>query len=493
MHRPVLSARGIAVSFAHDPLFSSVHLTLADQEWVGLVGANGSGKTTLLRVLAGELAPTEGVLLRRPDATFVHCPQSVGEPGPDVLALADSPSRWSSLLQLDPRTLDRWPTASPGERKRWQIGAALSREPDVLLLDEPTNHLDGRARALLLGALREHRGAGIVVSHDRELLDALAHRIVRVADRTVTTWSGPYAVAQAGWARERRAAEERHATAREQAHALSARLGAARSEHAAAERSRSSRHRMKGPRDHDGRGSLRKGMADAAAARAGRTVGVLRAELSRAEREIPPIARDPTAGGVVRAAFVPAPSPIVLRVDADELRAGPRVVLRDVRLAIARDDRVRVAGPNGSGKTTLLAALVGPNDPGRGVLWLPQELSPAAVDRGRAFVAALDPAARGRVLAIFSALGSDPKRLLDPEGPISPGEARKLALALGLGRGAHVLVLDEPTNHLDLTTVERLEALLADYPGALVIASHDERFAAATTARSLQLENGAVR
>jgi ATPase subunit of ABC transporter with duplicated ATPase domains len=108
----------------------------------------------------------------------------------------------------------------------------------------------------------------------------------------------------------------------------------------------------------------------------------------------------------------------------------------------------------------------------------------------------LPPESRGRVLAVFAALGSDPERLLhrgtDGLSSLSPGEARKLALALGLGGHAWALVLDEPTNHLDLPTVERLESALAVYPGAIVLVSHDDRFARAVTTRSVRLAGGAV-
>jgi ATPase subunit of ABC transporter with duplicated ATPase domains len=104
---------------------------------------------------------------------------------------------------------------------------------------------------------------------------------------------------------------------------------------------------------------------------------------------------------------------------------------------------------------------------------------------------------RGRVLSVFSALGSDPERLLvrraDDLARLSPGEARKLALASGLGRHACALVLDEPTNHLDLPTTERLERALEEYPGCVVVVTHDDTFAGAVTTRTLNVVDGGVR
>jgi ATPase subunit of ABC transporter with duplicated ATPase domains len=162
----------------------------------------------------------------------------------------------------------------------------------------------------------------------------------------------------------------------------------------------------------------------------------------------------------------------------------------DVRLG--RADRVRLAGPNGAGKTTLLGALLsGSTLPPEKVLVLPQELAPRAALSALDEVRGLAPEVRGRVLAMVAALGSDPERVLASRNP-SPGEARKLLLALGLGRHAWALVLDEPTNHLDLPTVERLEEALAAYPGALLLVTHDDALAARCTTKTWRIASGRV-
>ena len=179
------------------PLLSDVELHLT-RGFTGVVGANGSGKSTLLGLIAGALTPTAGRIHREPrDALVALCPQDVDHIPPDAIELAErgdaDAGRWRAVLALDPDQLARWPTLSPGERRRWQLGGALARGPDLLLLDEPTNHVDPSCRALLLGALHRFDGIAVVISHDRAVLDELTFATIRVHGGTART--GPWLIA----------------------------------------------------------------------------------------------------------------------------------------------------------------------------------------------------------------------------------------------------------------------------------------------------------
>ncbi|WP_437812365.1 ATP-binding cassette domain-containing protein [Sorangium sp. So ce1078] len=496
------SLRAHRLSFSYSdasPILGDVELCLTPG-WYGIVGPNGAGKTTLLRLFAGDLEPDAGSLRLDPrGATVAVCPQAVEHADAAIHALAEAEDglarRLRGELLLDPEELERWATLSPGERKRWQIGAALAAEPDLLLLDEPTNHIDADARALLAGALGGFQGIGACVSHDRELLDALTVGTIRVDQAAARLYPGGYSAAKALWEAEARGREEAHQRLRAEERQLRRRLGEERRAQASADAERSVGKRAKGPRDHDARGMLAGIRVAAAEARLSRSVGVTRSKLEKVSAEAGEFEFEKAVGRSVFVGYERSPAPWLFVLDAPEIRAGAggRTLLRDVRLSVGREDRIRIAGPNGSGKTTLVKALLASaRVPADKVLYVPQELGEAEEQALLARARRLPPEERGRVMSLVAALGVEPGRLLASARP-SPGEARKLMIALGLGQHAWALVLDEPTNHLDLPSIERLERALADYPGALLLVTHDRAFGRSCTSILWTVAEGDVR
>jgi ATPase subunit of ABC transporter with duplicated ATPase domains len=480
--------------------------------WTGIVGENGSGKSTLLALITGALVPTAGLVTREPeDAIVVSCEQRLGAPTPEIHELAAAwtrdETRLRARLALEPEQLERWPTLSPGERKRWQIGAALAARPDILLLDEPTNHLDAPARALLLGALARFQGIGLVVSHDRVFLEELTTHTLRVHRGSVELFRGTYARARATWHERDQALRQSHEQARQEERALERRRVAEQQKRAGAERQIIARNRMKGPKDSDARGILATNKAMYAESRHGRNASILRRAVERAADHTASLEIIKERGRSLFVDYEPAPMPYLASIEQAELRAGDPsrhqaandqaapVILRDVRVALGRESRIHIAGPNGAGKTTLMRVLLrtaqAPEQRREHILYLPQVMEPALVAAHLRAMREQDRATRGRILQVAAALGLDPDRLLATDEP-SPGEIRKLALARGLGLGAWALFLDEPTNHLDLPSIERLEAALSDYPGAIVLVSHDEPFARALTSTVWRLDSGHV-
>jgi ATPase subunit of ABC transporter with duplicated ATPase domains len=489
------SIRLVELSFAYSaaaPLLEQVSLQL-ESGWTGVVGPNGAGKTTLLRLIAGELVPDAGRVELPPRLRPVLCRQSVEACTPEICAFADSVDgrarRMLGRLGLDPVELERWPSLSPGERKRWQIGAALWADPACLLLDEPTNHLDGRARHLLMAALRGFHGVGLVISHDRELLNGLAVNVLRFHHRGLRLWRGNYDTAHSSWQAERAEQQTAWDQTRDQQQRLRHQLADKRKDHAAAEQNKRTGKRMKGPQDTDARSAEAKGRAAGGEKRAARQVALARRRLERTDRRLASFQFRKDPGRSVFVDYRPAPKPWLFRLDTPRLCAGDTTLLEDLHLQVGRADRIRVAGPNGAGKSTLLRALVSrATVPARRLLSLEQELSAARGEELLRSVRELWPELRGRVLSLVAALGVDPEQLLASRLP-SPGETRKLAMAFGLGLQVWGLVLDEPTNHLDLPAIERLEQALASYPGALLVVTHDNAFAASCTRITWQLRD----
>lgn len=483
------------VTFAYAdaaPIVANATFTLSPG-WTGLVGANGAGKTSLLRLLAGELRPSSGQVRLAPETLRVElCAQELIEPGAALEALASSQERAAHRLRarLRLRDFERWSTLSPGERKRWQIGAALFGEPDVLLLDEPTNHLDAAGRAWLVGALRGYHGIGVIVSHDRALLNELTVQTLRLSDAALQLYAGAYDEARGRWELEQAHARTAREAAQARVHTIQGRMQQARVAQRGAAANKRTSKRMKDKNDSDARGIMASTKAEWADATHGRKVEVLGRELQRAEHELASLRAHKQLGSRVFAEYVPAPSVHVGFIEAHTLYAGDRPLIALPAITLQRDDRVLIAGPNGVGKSTFLRHLSAQlRLPEAERLLLPQELPPGAAKEKLRELRALDPERRGRVLNIVAGLGVDPDRLLLSEQP-SPGEARKLCLALGFARKARALVLDEPENHLDLPAIERLEVALVEYPGALYLVTHDQTLAQRCTQRTFSLTPG---
>jgi len=465
--------------------------------WTGVVGANGMGKSTLLELVAGELLPDAGAVQVDPaDPPPTMCHQEVEGMSAALHALTASPDPLSRRivgeLGLEAAELERWDTLSPGERKRWQIGAALTADPDVLLLDEPTNHLDAEARELLIAALNRFRGVGLVVSHDRTFLNDLTTKTVRVEHGSVELWNGNYEIARESWEQAERAKQAGYEKAKKKQKRLRKRLA---NQRRAAETKRA-RHkksvREAGVKDHDARSLEAKGRHASGEASGATELHNTKAEIGRVDGHLATFEMRRAIGRTFFFDFEPARRSRLLSFRGD-LTAGDKLLAEGLSLDLDPEDRIWLRGPNGAGKTSLLARLAADHSlPPERILYLPQELTQEDVRRLMKDLHAMrSHKKKGKILNLVAALGVDPERLLVSDQP-SPGEARKLAMAMGMGRSAWCLLLDEPTNHLDLPSIERLEEAVAGYPGAVIVITHDDDFAEATTTTSWHLKAGVL-
>jgi ATPase subunit of ABC transporter with duplicated ATPase domains len=504
---PSLHLRGL--SYAHTiatPILADVDLDVAadpaahGSSWVGVVGPNGAGKSTLLRLLTGELTPTTGRLDVHSAAPPRLVRQDVDDLDDHVLAFAASWDGAAVRLRrrlaldvddLDPATGAGWSTRSPGVRKRWQVAAALHDRPDVLLLDEPTNHLDAASRELLVAELERFRGLGLIVSHDRAVLERLTARTLRVHAGTADLHAGSYGDASARWEAAEAAVRAGHDRAMREVQREARILADVRRDRHGAEAKPRRERRLAGTSRPDAREAGRKFAQRKAEAALARRVVQQHARLDRARAQVDAVEVTRSHAGEIGFRHDGSGRRVLVSLTGEVVHAGGEVLLADVDVALHRRQRVRIAGVNGAGKTTLVRALLERlAGTGEAVAALPQEPPDPAAEL--ADLRAMDPTTRGRVLGAVATLGVDPDRVLVSDR-LSPGEARKLALARLLVGDSSVLVLDEPTNHLDLPSIERLQDALEGWPGALLLVTHDDALADATTTVTWELVDGEVR
>jgi ATPase subunit of ABC transporter with duplicated ATPase domains len=470
-----------SVEFAHPGMTAPLFTDLTVQfpaGWTGIVGPNGAGKTTLLKVATGELAAQSGTVQRQGLALYVA--QRTDEPpeffedfiwAPDAAVL-------KARLHVGDDWPERWATLSHGERKRAQIAVALWREPAVLALDEPSNHIDAEARRLLWSALEDFSGIGLLVSHDRTLLDGLCSQCLLIDPPEAVLRPGGVTEAMEQQEREEKFAQGANDALRRTANRLQAEAQRRRviaDQKASA--ARGSKQKKIPANDHDGRAMRNLAKLTGKDAYAGKLAAQMnqRANKVAAQRaEIAVKKRYETGIWVDGASFMPRD--FLLRVPAGRLPLGGGRTLHFPDLAIGGTSRIALKGANGLGKSTLVRHLLGQLQvPMEKVVTVPQEIS---AEDSRALLEAvknLPNDERGRVMTTISRLGSRPARLLESALP-SPGEVRKLLLALGIVRGPHLIVMDEPTNHMDLPGILCLEEALAECPCAMLLVSHDESF-----------------
>lgn len=486
-----LSLQSITYTYSSsvEPILHNVSVVFP-QGWTGLLGDNGCGKTTLAKIACGQLAPQEG-MVTGPSVALL-CSQETAFAPENLYDFAAAYDREARDLRRELALEDdmpwRYDELSCGEQKKLQIACALWAKPDVLVLDEPTNHIDAAARSCLMTALRRFDGIGIVVSHDRELLDGLVDRCASFEAGTVRVRPGGFTRASGQRDLERSASMRERRRAKEQLDRLMVEKDKRAHEAARADARMSKRHID--PKDRSAKAKIDLARFTGQDGKRGRLSSQLEGRLDAARERLAHARVEKRYDGDLWLDVAPAPRRVLIRSRECDIPCGPGALhLPD--LYVGNTDHIAITGPNGAGKSTLLEHLR-PHIPD-GIAWLdiPQELDEELAHGVVERVRALSSGERGRVLSVVAQLNSDPARIL--EGcATSPGEMRKLLLALGVLSSPALIVMDEPTNHLDLHSVEALERALAGYPGALLLVSHDERFLNACTSVRWNILDGRV-
>ena len=470
----LLTLQDAELAFGDQPLLDHANLTVMDGERIGVIGRNGTGKSSLLRVIAGADKLDDGSKTVRDGLGIAYVEQEPFLPEANTLRESlilrgklneenDEQIKWRQIARLD-EYLHRFELdgdrplqgASGGEKKRAALALAFTQNKDLLLLDEPTNHLDIDAILILEELIKsEYRGSKslMVITHDRAFLDSVSTRIIELDRGVLRSYPGNF---------------EAYENRKEQ-------------ELAAEDIARRKFDKFWAQEEV----WIRKGIEARRTRNEGR---VRRLERLREERA----ARRDRLGQINLNIDAGMKSgKIVAELEKVSLAFGDKVIVKDLNFRLLRGDRLGLVGHNGVGKSTLISLILGKRQPDSGTIKLGTNLQIAYFDQLRA---QLDPnktvaetispgsewievgGSKKHIMAYLGDFLFPPRRANVPVSNLSGGERNRLLLARLFALPANLLVLDEPTNDLDIDSLELLEQTLQNYPGTLILVSHDRRF-----------------
>ena len=517
----VLSAKDITKTYGVDIILEGVSFHINEGDRVGIVGANGAGKTTLLNILSGELSADGGQFFLSQSATIGYLKQKnnfdtestvleevrkifkpieemeqeltelsvkISEMGASAGCVMNQYAKLQDTfaneggyayksemygilnsMAFGPEYYDKKiSTLSGGERTRLALACLLLEKPDILFLDEPTNHLDIGTLKWLEQYLKGYKGTIVMVSHDRYFLDQMTNRIFEVSHHKLRCYDGNYSA----FAEKKRALRE-------------AEMRAYNKQQTEIRRQEDMIRRFKE------RGTEK--LAKRAASREKRLEHLERLERPEAEqgkmkirfRQEYQSGNDVLYGENLAKSF--------------GFGASRKDLFANVNFDIKRGERICIVGPNGVGKTTLLRILMEELSPSDGYLKIGHNVAFGYYDQGQLL---LDDSATvmdevhdsyrlykdAEIRSILGRFLFKNDQVFLQVGSLSGGEKARLALLKLMMSGANVLILDEPTNHLDIDSKEVFEEALLDYPGTVIVVSHDRYFLNKIPTRILELE-----
>lgn len=476
----LLTCENIKKSYTEKSLLEDINFSINDTDKIGFVGVNGTGKSTLLKIVAGAVEPEGGNIIRSRELKTAYLPQdppyenklTVMQQAMEYLRQSGSDAEEHRCrAMLNKLGFDEYDQKmnelSGGQRKRVAMAAVLTQESNLLILDEPTNHMDSDIIEWLESFLKSYRGALFMITHDRYFLDRVTNRIVEIENGRLHSYDGNY-----DYFLETKAAREEMIFASERK-----RLAIYKKELAWVRRgARARTTKAKGRLQRFEELEAAKLVVDDSALE----INTVSSRLGRKIIEINNVSKS----------------------------YADRQLIKDFSYTILRNDRMGIIGPNGCGKSTLLKMITGEVEPDEGHIEKGETVKIGYFSQENE---ALDP--DKRIIKFVEEIASSIKvsggtlsasqmleRFLFPAymhsvkvGALSGGEKRRLYLLSILMQAPNVLILDEPTNDLDIDTLTVLEDYLDDFPGAVIIVSHDRYFLDRLTIRTFAFEeNGNI-
>ncbi|MBQ3611324.1 MAG: ABC-F family ATP-binding cassette domain-containing protein [Firmicutes bacterium] len=471
----LITCENLKKSYTEKPLIDGLSITINDTDKIGLVGVNGTGKSTLLKIIAGVVEHEAGNIIRSRELKTAYLPQdpeydgnlTVMEQAMEYLRQSGSDAEEHRCrAMLNKLGFDSYEQKmselSGGQRKRVAMAAVLTQESNLLILDEPTNHMDSDIIEWLEDFLKSYRGALFMITHDRYFLDRVTNRIVEIEGGKLYSYDGNY-----DYYLEAKAAKEDMMYAAERK-----RLAIYKKELAWIRRgARARTTKAKGRIQRFEELEAAKLVVDDSALE-------INTVTSRLGRKI-------------------------IELDSVSKAYGNRQLIKDFSYMILRNDRIGIIGPNGCGKSTLLKMIIGEIESDAGTIekgdtvkigYFSQENE--ALDEDKRIIKFVEEIASSIKVKDGTLSASQMlERFLFPAymhsikvGALSGGEKRRLYLLSILMQAPNVLIFDEPTNDLDIDTLTVLEDYLDDFPGAVIIVSHDRYFLDRLAVRTFAFE-----
>lgn len=472
----LISARHIKKNFGVKTLLEDVNIIIHENDKIGLVGVNGSGKSTLLKILAGVMEDEGGEIVRAADLRCAYLPQNpVCDPSLTVLEQMKAFLKYDAeefeckalLTKLGLSDMDApVGTLSGGQRKKIALAAVLAEDANLLILDEPTNHMDLGITEWLEDRLDEFKGAVLMITHDRYFLERVTNHICEIEKGRLVSYEGNY-----------------DQYLEQKAQRLSMAVASERKRAAIYKKELRWMHWSAPARTTKARGRIQRFE-----------------ELEKAKQsfEDPHLEINAVSSRLGKK---------IIEIEGLGKYYGDRTLFSDFTYTVLRNDRIGIIGPNGCGKTTLLKIIAGEVVPDSGVIdigdtvrigYFSQE-PPELNANTRLIKYVEDIAMNVETSDGYLSASQMLERFLFPPhmhstevGRLSGGEKRRLNLLTVLMQAPNVLLMDEPTNDLDIETLTVLEDYLDEFPGAVIIASHDRYFLDRLVQKSFAFEDGSI-
>lgn len=467
----LLTCEHIKKSYTEKPLITDVSMSIHDADKIGFVGVNGTGKSTLLKIIAGVVEPEGGVITRSRELKAGYLAQN--PPYNENMTLLQQAMEYSGYIEeyrckamLNKLGLDQYERPmselSGGQKKRVAAAALFAMETNLLILDEPTNHMDSDMIEWMEQYLKAYKGAVFMITHDRYFLDRVTNKIVEIDGGKLVAYEGNY-----DYYLESKAAREEMTLAAERK-----RLAIYKKELA----------------------WIRRGAQARTTKAKGRIQRFEELEAAKLVTDNSSLEMDTVSSRLGKK---------IIEIQGVSKSYGRGPLIRDFSYTVLRRDRIGIIGPNGCGKSTLLKIITGQLEPDQGKVEIGETVKIGyfsqeneALDLKKRVIKYIEEIA-GSVRTQNGVLSASQmlERFLFPPhmhsveiGRLSGGEKRRLYLLSILMQAPNVLIFDEPTNDLDIDTLTVLEDYLDDFPGAVIIVSHDRYFLDRLTIRTFAFE-----